>query len=133
MSPEASISTIRALRSSPPTVLGQGQRVGEPVKQTPEVAAKVAAEVAAEVADESLPSDAERNPALGEAVSRLNDAVQALSRKLQFRIDSQSNRVVITVIDRETDEIIRQIPAEEALAMANHIEQAGGLIVRGQA
>ncbi len=121
MSPDASMSSIPAVRSPTPTALGPGQRVGEPFEKTPKVA------------NERPLSDAERRPELAEAMTRLNDAVQAVRRQLQFRIDAQSGRTVITVIDRETNEIIRQIPPEEMLDIIHHLEQAGGLIVRDQA
>jgi flagellar protein FlaG len=39
-------------------------------------------------------------------------------RALEFRIDSESGRTVISVRDAKTGDLIRQIPAEEALRLA---------------
>ena len=50
-----------------------------------------------------------------------------------FRIDDNSGRTVITVIDQETDEIIRQIPPEEVLHLVNHFRGEIGLIMRDEA
>lgn len=61
--------------------------------------------------------------ALSESVSQINDFVQTIQRNVQFRVDEDSGRTVVTVIDRNTDEIIRQVPADEVLAMATKIKE----------
>lgn len=57
---------------------------------------------------------------LKEAVSNLNDYVQNLERNLSFSVDEVSGKTVITVTDPESDEVIRQIPSEDLLAVARH-------------
>jgi flagellar protein FlaG len=57
---------------------------------------------------------------LKEAVSNLNDYVQNLERNLSFSVDEVSGKTVITVTDPENDEVIRQIPSEDLLAVARH-------------
>lgn len=71
--------------------------------------------------------------AVKEAVSRLNDYVQQLRRDLQFRVDEDVDRVVVTVVDSESGEVIRQIPSEEMLAVARSLEQAQGLLLNEKA
>ena len=44
-------------------------------------------------------------------------------RSLDFKVAEQENRVIITVIDKETDKVIRQIPPEDLLQMAETLEQ----------
>lgn len=56
-----------------------------------------------------------------QAVSQVNEFVQNLSRDLQFTVDEDSGRTVIKVLDTETKEVIRQIPPEELLRIANHL------------
>ncbi len=41
--------------------------------------------------------------------------VRSVGRSLQFRVDEDSGRVVVSVRDPSTGELIRQIPSEEAL------------------
>lgn len=53
-----------------------------------------------------------------DAVRNLNDFVQNSRRELNFSVDDQTGRTVVKVIDHETKEVIRQIPAEEVLAVA---------------
>jgi len=67
--------------------------------------------------------DAEKPEALKEAVTRLTDFVQKTQRDLQFKLDESSGRTVITVLDRSTQEIIRQIPDDEALKLAQSLHQ----------
>ena len=64
-----------------------------------------------------------------EAVSRINDYVQNLQRSLQFTVDEESGKDVVTVLDKQTEEIIRQFPSEEVLQIARRIaEQKEGAI-----
>ncbi len=66
-------------------------------------------------------------------VSRISDFVQNFQRDLHFTIDKDSGRTVIKVIDSETEELIRQIPAEETLRIARHLDSPDSLIFREQA
>ena len=70
--------------------------------------------------------------ALAEVVSSLNDHVQAVRRDLQFSVDEDSGRQVIKVLDTETQELIRQIPAEEILSLVKRIDDLEGLILQVQ-
>ena len=60
--------------------------------------------------------------ALGDAVKQLNSYVQSINRNLEFNIDKDSGQTVVKVIDAETDEMIRQIPNEEALKIAKQLD-----------
>ena len=78
-------------------------------------------------------SEAQRKD-LDEAVSRIQDYVQNLRRELQFAVDEESGRTIITVIDSETDKIVRQIPPEEILALSEIIQSApDGVLLKVQA
>ncbi|PIE43422.1 MAG: flagellar biosynthesis protein FlaG [Gammaproteobacteria bacterium] len=60
---------------------------------------------------------------LEQAVTRLNDYIQSVQRDLHFNIDDESGRMVVKVVDRNTDEVVRQIPDEVALNMARNLRQ----------
>jgi flagellar protein FlaG len=72
--------------------------------------------------------------ALNDAVRSLADYVQNMRRELQFSVDETTGRTVVKVTDADTGETIRQIPAEEVLALAHHLdeleERSQGLILR---
>ncbi len=82
---------------------------------------------------QSLPGSGETLPAatthqtdpaaLSQVVSRLNDYVQTLRRDLVFRVDKDTEKVVVTVVDPESGEVIRQIPSEEVMAVARALGQ----------
>jgi len=67
-----------------------------------------------------------------EAVQNLNDFVQKTRRELNFSVDDQTGRTVVKVIDHETKDLIRQIPAEEILEVAQRMseqhEEMGNLL-----
>ena len=62
------------------------------------------------------------NVDLNQAVSELNKYVQNVHRDLLFSVDQDSGNTVIKVIDSESKETIRQIPAEEVLQVAKSIK-----------
>ena len=66
---------------------------------------------------------AERNPDENPLVQSL---VQRSRFKLSFRVDDATNKVVISVIDPDTDELIRQVPPEEILELAERLESVKG-------
>lgn len=71
------------------------------------------------------------------AVNRLNEFVQTIERNLQFSVDEETGYTVITVIDSETEEIVRQIPPKEVLEMASNLMdtlvKVEGLLLKEQA
>ncbi|MGO1500031.1 MAG: flagellar protein FlaG [Marinobacter sp.] len=60
---------------------------------------------------------------LGGAVARLNDYVQNVQRDLQFEVDMERGQTIVRVVDNETQEVIRQIPDEVALRLADNLQQ----------
>ncbi len=61
-----------------------------------------------------LPVRTVSQPDLEALAERLNVASQTVGRDLRFEVNLESRRAVIQVLDRETGEIIRQIPPEKA-------------------
>ena len=66
-----------------------------------------------------------------DAVNNITDHIQHLSRSLQFVVDDQTGDTVVTVSDRETGEVVRQIPSEEVMAMARYLAENDPDPVRG--
>jgi flagellar protein FlaG len=58
--------------------------------------------------------------------AQLESYLQSIGRSLQFSIDSDSGRTVVSVKDMATGDVIRQIPSEEALRLAQALGQPGG-------
>lgn len=56
-----------------------------------------------------------------EAVENVRDFIKRNQRTLDFEMAEESNRVIITVIDRETNKVIRQIPPEDVVSISDQI------------
>tara|TARA_B110000046_G_scaffold184876_1_gene224656 strand:+ start:2870 stop:3271 length:402 start_codon:yes stop_codon:yes gene_type:complete len=56
-----------------------------------------------------------------DAVSKLNEYVQSTERTLDFQMDEDSGKTVIKVFDKASSELIRQIPNELALELAQNL------------
>ncbi len=65
---------------------------------------------------------------LRNAVREANDISKLQSRRLNFSIDAVTDRIVVKVIDENTDEVVRQIPSEEMLKLAAHFKNTNSLI-----
>ena len=61
------------------------------------------------------------------AVQDLNKHMQSVERELLFSIYKESGQVVITVQDTKSQEVIRQIPNEEALKFARMLSEGEDL------
>ena len=62
--------------------------------------------------------------ALEKVVSQLNAYIQNSQRDVDFSVDDSTGRVVVKVIDSESEEVIRQIPSEEMLAISRHLVES---------
>ena len=71
--------------------------------------------------DASLASQVETKE-LKAAVLDINEYVQSIQRTLQFSIDEETGTTVVKVLNSETQEVIRQFPPEEVLALARHLQ-----------
>ncbi|MDX1698458.1 MAG: flagellar protein FlaG, partial [Thiohalobacterales bacterium] len=70
---------------------------------------------------------------LTEMVEQLNAKLQDMHRGLRFSVDDVSGRIVVKVIDTDTEEIIRQIPSEEMLAIMHHAADGQNLLFNDEA
>ncbi|WP_415890194.1 flagellar protein FlaG [Neptuniibacter sp. SY11_33] len=67
------------------------------------------------------------------AINRLNEMMESSQRSLNFSVDKTSDKVVVQVRDLTTDEVIRQIPNEEALEFAESLDRMIGFLFDKQA
>lgn len=57
-------------------------------------------------------------------VEELNRFVRARNAQIQFEIDDSSARLVTKIVDISTREVLRQIPSEEILRMAEALSES---------
>lgn len=67
------------------------------------------------------------------AVEASRKALGSAQGTIEFRIDDSTGRTVVQVLDPATDEVLRQIPSEEMLAIASALDRVQGLLLRQQA
>ena len=67
------------------------------------------------------------NEALKKAVSVLNK--QLSYTEAQYGYQEATNRVVIKIVDRETDEVLREVPPEKTLEMIAKVWELAGMLV----
>lgn len=68
-----------------------------------------------------------------EAVSSIREFAQSIQRNLNFSLDDSTGRVVVKVTDGVSGEVIRQIPSEEALRLAETLDEVRSLLFNAQA
>ncbi len=66
---------------------------------------------------------------IDEAVEKLKSAGDMFNKRLDFRVDEETNRIVVKVIDTRTDKVIKEIPPEQLLHLAAKIQEMIGLLV----
>ncbi len=74
-------------------------------------------------AKESVPPEK-----IDKAVREINSYMQKVQRNLEFSVDKETKQVVVKVIDAESGEVVRQIPAESVLEMARNLKSDRGLL-----
>ena len=62
------------------------------------------------------------------AVERLNELLTTAERRVRFRIDEESGKTLIFVVDAATGEIVRQIPADQLLTLARRVGVPGAIL-----
>ena len=72
----------------------------------------------ADTQDREVTEDAVR-----QAISDVESFLKVQNRDLAFSIDEDTARSVVTVIDGQSGDVIRQIPSEEVLALAERIQE----------
>lgn len=113
--------------TSPPMAKGTPSAESSPQAVAPGQPA-AAVQAPANAADSAGVAEASAEK-LQAAVDKLNELMQAGGqRSLNFSVDNSTEKLVVKVMDVETQEVIRQMPTEEALKFAEHIEGMIGLI-----
>lgn len=72
-------------------------------------------------------------PPVEEAITSIKSFVQNIQRDLDFSLDDSSGRVVVKVTDSASGEVIRQLPSEDALRLAESLEEVRSLLFKAEA
>ena len=69
------------------------------------------------------------NGFIADAIDKLKKAGDIFNRRLEFKVDEDTHRIVVKVIDTETDKVIKEIPPEQIIELAAKIQEMVGLLV----
>lgn len=67
---------------------------------------------------------------IDEALNSVNRFLQPVATNLRFVKDDSSGRLIVRVIDAETQKVLRQMPTEEVLTMNKALDHLQGLMVK---
>jgi flagellar protein FlaG len=70
---------------------------------------------------------------LEKALESVNDSLKAWSTGMRFEMDEDAQRLVVSIIDSATGDVLRTIPSEAVLRVAKMIVQLQGAGVNTQA
>lgn len=65
---------------------------------------------------------------LEKAVKDIQDHVTSSQRNLEFSIDDTTHQVVVKVVATDTGEVVRQLPTEAALKLAQSLSDGNSLL-----
>ncbi|ASK69919.1 flagellar biosynthesis protein FlaG [Shewanella bicestrii] len=93
-----------------------------------------AAVSAVEQSTEQSATENEQDPGkLTQVATELSDMMSMMRKGLAFKVDEKSGQAVVTVLDKDTGDVIRQMPSEEALALAEKLSEVTGLLMKTEA
>lgn len=94
----------------------------------------------AQLSRSGSPRSAQENPSappgmaqIEQAVDEVREALAPVAQNLLFSIDEDTGRTVVKVVDKTTDEVIRQIPSEEILAISKALDKLQGVLLQQKA
>lgn len=70
---------------------------------------------------------------LENAMNNIQEFVQSVRRDINFSLDEGNGRVVVKVTDASSGDVIRQIPSEEALKLAENLSEVRSLLFKAEA
>ena len=77
------------------------------------------------VSVETLELSAER---IAQIAKVANATLEVANNSLRFRIDESVKRPIVSVVDQESGQVIRQLPSEELVRISHSIESMRGIL-----
>jgi len=101
------------------------------IKLEPSTVAQARAVAAAPKQEEAGAAPAKET--LQQALTSINDVLKDRAPGLEFSFDKDDARLVVKVVDRDTNEVIRQMPSREAIEIAKALDKLQSLLARQSA
>jgi flagellar protein FlaG len=120
--------TIQPVSNTPLQPTARTTQVAPVRRETPPEDGPSPAEQVVQAAQQTPPREQ-----IDRAMNEVRRVLAPVARNLQFSIDEETGRTVIKVMDASTQEVIRQIPSEELLAITRSLDSFSGLFVKQKA
>ena len=111
--------------------IGDAQTEVDVRTQLAAVQRKLAATVAAQTPAQTPTAEAPRQqpaarpvtiPKIESVTRQIDSFLRSINKSVQFRVDQATGEMIVTIRDDETGEVIRQVPGEDAIRIAQRIE-----------
>jgi flagellar protein FlaG len=118
-------------RAAPPE-----SNAGQTVQNTSFQAMPVQTVNAVSGVEESQRQQAEASVTVQEAkeiINSISASLETISSGLRFQVDEDSGKVVVKMVDRQSGEVLKQIPSEDALRIAQSLSKLTGVLLNEKA
>lgn len=103
------------------------------VRAAPIASESVAKTKTSEVVKSTQQTEPVNRQQLDAALKNVRAFVEPINSDLEFSMDEDTGQTIVKIIDRNTKEIIRQMPSEEMVAIAKALDSIKGLFVKQKA
>ena len=79
-------------------------------------------------APQPLSSDIARQVA-----NQINDFLKTTSSSVEFSVAGDSKKVIVRIVDTQTNQLIRQIPSEQMIEISQALDQLSGVLLNQKA
>jgi flagellar protein FlaG len=106
-----------------------------PGRGTPAAVGAPAMAQGAPAAPAAAPADTVTSEQLKAAVARANEQLGQTNRELAFVFDDKLGRMLVKIIDKQTNAVVRQVPSEDMLVMARALSDSPdrGVLIKSRA
>ena len=106
--------------------------VSVPKVERPEVKDEKVEKVEKKEAPKTQEEIEKQNEKIREIAEKLNKEMEALDTSIEFKIHESSgiglNKISIKVIEKDSEKVVAEIPSEEAIEMAEKMEEITGIL-----
>jgi len=74
------------------------------------------------------PAENKTKPQIHSTAADLEQIGLVFNKKLRFVVDHKSNEVIVKVIDKETDKVIKELPPEELQRLHSNLKETIGFL-----
>ena len=110
------------------SIIDVGREVTSPERPVSDRPVKVTAEDILPVEKNKEEEEELEKQDVEEVTKFLNESSALFNLSLQFRVHDETSRIVVSVTNSDTDEVIRQIPAQEVLDLAERLNEMVGVL-----